>query len=525
MRTAGRLSAPLIVLVVVACVFAASAQALSRFTYEQCDSAMVGGNPPSIEIHENPGVAYAPVQTCASPGGWVGIEQTGSVTESPAILETGILSTPSGWVESLTMTAFATNFHGNIGHVDEESWPVAGSGDNPRYFLVRTEPLTPFAISLGYNGGVSFNAVLGCSGTCEPGAAIGAHYIAALEVDPSPPKVTAVEGPLVDGGVLRGHQELRAAASDVGGGVSSLELKVNGMTMPGSASGACSVVTIENPSYKGVAATSPSPCPPTLPGSWDVDTSAAPFQNGANTIQVCASDFATTGLPNITCTNPQTVEVNNTCTESPVAGGADLSAGFADNGSEELTVKFGSDTEIKGGLTDQGGDPISGATICLESQPTGSTTAPQTVSTATTDSQGNFGLEVKPGANRQLLVGYRHDSFQVAKKLSLGTHAHPTIKLDKHTIKGGNKVEITGRLPNPAPANHVLELQGSSAHGRDWLTFKKVTTGEKGGYRTTYTFTKPQKTTRYRVRVMSPRQAGYDYEPGVSKPASIKVRR
>ena len=133
-------------------------------------------------------------------------------------------------------------------------------------------------------------------------------------------------------------------------------------------------------------------------------------------------------------------------------------------------------------------------------------------------------MEVAPGANRQLLVGYRHDSFQVAKQLTLETRARPTLALGSHKIRGGDKVEITGRLPKPNPGGHVLVLQGSSEHGHDWLTFKKVITGEQGGFKTTYRFTKPRKPTTFRVRAVAPAQAGYEYDSGASKAARVKVR-
>jgi hypothetical protein len=503
-------------------VLAASSQAAAKFTYEMCDPAIPGGNPIEYSFIVNNNVAYQPVDSCASPGGWAGIDQVGTVQENPAIMETGVPHTPSGYVELTTMTGFALNFHGNIGHIDEESWPVIGASEKPRTFVDATEPPSALAEALG--GGAGFNIVIGCSAVCEAGAEIGVRDIAALEVDTTPPRVRTVEGPLVGGGVLRGHQEIHAEATDVGGGLTSLELKVDGTTVSGTATGSCAVTKVENLSYKGIAADSPSPCPPSLSGTWDVDTSAAPFQNGSNTVQVCASDFATQGSPNTTCSPPQTVEVNNTCTESSVAGGADLSAGFGDGGSDELTVKYGKGAKVEGGLTDQAGDPIPGATICLESQSSESVGLPSTVATATTDSSGNFAVKVEPGANRQLLVGYRHDSFQVAKKLSLGTRVRPTLKVDTHVIKGGRRLKITGKLPKPSPAGRVLVLQGASAHGHDWLTFRKVTTGPKGGFRATYRFTRTSSPTIYRIRALAPRQAGYDYEPGASKPARIKVR-
>jgi hypothetical protein len=523
---------PLIVLLVLVSAFATSARADGRFVYETCDPVMPSGNPPPTTFEANylldlsPDPNFQFVQTCALPGGSIGITQPSPEGDGLAFLFTTIPSTPGGWVESLTLTASAgdykpgENFGGiSAGGPNTETWPLPGTGENPRTFLIRSEP--PVGSELGSR---TFPMSLSCVNKCETGAYIGMHFIAATEVDPTPPVVTAVEGPLVEGDVLRGRQGLRAQATDIGGGVRSLELRVDGMAMPAPAIGACSVAYVQNLSYKGLAATSPTPCPASLSGSWEVDTSKAPFQNGLNTIQVCASDFATTGSPNVTCSSPKTVEVNNTCTESPVAGGADLSAGFAGGASDELTVKYGDTTEISGGLTDQAGDPISGATICLESRPAESSTVAQTVGTATTDDQGNFSMEVKPGANRQLLVGYRHDSFQVAKQLTLETRARPTLALGSHKIRGGDKVEITGRLPKPNPGGHVLVLQGSSEHGHDWLTFKKVITGERGGFKTTYRFTKPMRPTTFRVRALAPAQAGYEYESGASKAARVKVR-
>lgn len=294
--------------------------------------------------------------------------------------------------------------------------------------------------------------------------------------------------------------------------------------MPGPAIGVCWIGAVSNPSFKGLVAATPTPCPPALPGAWNVDTSAPPFQNGANTVQVCASDFASTGAPNTTCSPSQTVDVDNSCSASPVAGGANLAAGFEGGGSEHVTLGFGDGTEIAGELTDQSGAPISGATICLESQPAGSESIRQTVETATTDGGGHFTLEVKPGPNREFLVGYRHDSFQVAKVLSVGTRAHPTIALSRHKIEGGKRIVISGRLPKPDPGEHVLAVQGASEHGHVWLTFKKVTTDPEGNYRTSYRFIKPRRTIGYRVRVVVPAQAGYEYESGTSKAARIRVR-
>jgi hypothetical protein len=501
---------------------AAFAQAQpARFTYELCDSAIPGGNPPAVEFHTEPGAAFAPLDTCASPGGSVGVSETG-VTQAAGRLEVAVRATPGGFVEGETISAFASNLQPGNEHSHvyvSDGWPPDNAGDTARYFQIRDESPGPF-----FEGGGGFEIALDCSSSpCNPGGAIGANYIAVGEVDPVSPVVAKLAGPLLAGGVLRGHQVLSAEASDVGGGISAMEVRVNGLPAPGAVPGACSVVEVMNPSYVGEAATSPQPCPPALVGAWNLDTAAAPFQNGVNSVQVCASDLATVGEPNVTCSPPQTVEVNNSCTESPVNGGQVLSANFARTGSEAVTVGFGKGAEVSGNLADQAGDPISGATICVESQMANAQSAPRPIATATTDANGAFTYKVSPGPNRRLLVGYRHDSFQIARTLSVDTHARPTLRLGAARIQAGDRLKITGKLPGPDAAGRVLALQASGLHGR-WLTFRQVTTGPRGGFRAFFRFHKSRDTITYRLRARVSRQTGYDYDPGASRPERVKVR-
>lgn len=489
----------------------------ARFVYELCDSALPGGDPPMITFHSQ--AAYAPFQTCASPGGAVGVSQTGPVTTSPGWIEVGVVHTPGGFVEGETITAFASNLQPGAegSHVATDGWPPDNDGDQPRYFFQNSEPQI-----LG--GGGTFTVALDCSATCQSGGVIGAHYIAATEVDPNPPVVGKVEGPLVAGGVLRGHQPVAATAYDQGGGVSVVEVLVNGSVAPGGATpGACAVAAVSNLSYKGIAAYSPTPCPPTLTGSWDPDTAEYPFHEGDNTVQICASDLATVGPPNTTCSPPQTVEVNNSCTESAVVGGQNLTASFQGVTGEAVTVPFEQAAEVTGELTSNAGDPVSGATICVQSQVQESGTGPQTVATATTDANGDFSYEVPPGPNRRLLLGYRHDAFQVAKTLAFNSHAKPTIELSRGRVRRGGRIKITGSLPGPDAAGRVIVLQASSLHGTRWLTFRRATTGLQGEFRSGYRFGKPPRAITYRMRVVVPRQAGYPYEPGHSTPKRIKV--
>lgn len=498
----------------------------SRFAVDYCDSALPGGNPLEIGWHNPNNAAYTPVQTCASPGGGFGIAETGQVTTTPAWIEVGIVGTPGGFVESLIISGAAANLQpGNEqSHICAEAscpetWPLDNAGDAPRIVHEHSE----------YNwfgqNGAGVNIVMACSASpCNPGGSIAAHYLVATEVDLSAPKVAAVEGTLLAGGVVRGHQTIAGEATDVGGGLSRIEVQVNGLAAAPATPGACALASVANRSYTGIVATSPTPCPARLPGSWVVNTAAPPFHEGENSVQVCASDLATVGSPNTTCTTPHAVSVNNTCTESPVSGGQNLSANFAKTNGETVTVGFGQGAEVKGQLADAAGDPIPGATICVEAQTEGAPGEPAAIATATTDAGGQFSYELPAGPNRRILIGYRHDAFQVGHTISYAAHSQPTVQLRPGRVHEGDQVQITGMLPGPSSAGRVVVLQASALHGHRWLTFRKATTGPRGGFRADYRFGKTTQTITYKIRAVVPLQNGYPYAAGQRKPARVKVQ-
>ena len=230
----------------------------------------------------------------------MGLNEWGHMAATFAWLDVTVPETPGGFVESETITGGAANLGPGNDHtfVREQPWPANNAGDTQRVFFIRSA-WTPFS---GSGGG--FSILMNCNGNygpgCEAGPIVWAHYIAATEVDPNAPKVT-VSGSLLGGGILRGHQELSAAASDLGGGISKVEVLVNGLPAGSPTIGSCGTTQVKNPSYSGTVALRPSPCPAKLEGKWTLDTAAYPFQNGANTVQTCASDFSTLTDGNRTC--------------------------------------------------------------------------------------------------------------------------------------------------------------------------------------------------------------------------------
>lgn len=502
----------------------------ARYVYEVCDPALPGGGTPGVRFVANPGAPIGAGNTCAHPGGTLGIAQWGHIgasTASAGFWDIPVASPPGGGVESVTISAQACGAGpGSVIFVFEQGWPPNCRGETQRIFRTNPKAFHGFWIWLGCNG----NYAPGC----DAGPNVSVRYIAAVEVDPVAPKLSALQGSLLAGGVLRGRQSLAIDASDEGGGLSNVSVSVNGLPAAQPSAPNCSLVQTTNPSVLGIVAENPpllgtvavavTPCPTKLKPSWTLNTAAYPFHDGANSVQVCASDFATLNEPNTTCSPTQTVNVDNSCNESPIAGGEVLSARFASSRNEEITVPFARPATVTGELHSDAGDAISGATICVQMQTEGSEGGAVPIATTTTDARGHFSYKVPPGPNRRVSIGYRHDTFQVARWLHYYAHTKPTIRLTPGRVQSGDQVRITGRVPGPSAAGRVAVLQAAGLRSKRWYTFHRATSNQRGIFHSRYRFDATTQTTTYRIRAVIPKQADYPWEQGHSQPALVQVR-
>ena len=521
-----RLAAALALAVATCSILASGASAApSKFVLEYCDPALPQTSDPWLVFSVSPpeGVPVRWFNDCLKPSGSIGIQEVGNSGDASASLSVSIPATPGGYVESETILGGSAALGAaNTGvFIYKPGWPYPNGGEDLRVF-----PIHAAAPSSGSPGG-DFSIAWNCVGplnSCSAGPIVYARDISITEVDPNPPTVVA-SGSLLAGQVARGRETVEASAADEGGGISRIEAFVNGSPAGAATLGSCATVKVANPGYEGTAAVSPSPCPAKLTGSWELNTAEPPFHNGANQVRVCASDFATVGVPNTTCSATQTVAVDNSCAESPVGGGAALGAGFHRTAAEAVTLRYGRSAELKGTLTSAAGGPVSGATICVEAQTEGSGDGLEPVATAMTDAQGRFAYGVGPGPNRQIMVGYRHGSSELTRTVTVRSHAQPTLSGAPAELRNGQRVELRGRLPEPRAAGRVVVLQANVLGSNRWITFRKATTGERGRFKARYHFTSTTRKITYRFRAVVPRQAGYPWLQGASKPASVVVTR
>jgi hypothetical protein len=489
----------------------------ARYLFEICDPSLPSGNTPGVFFEGDTRYAI-PNNTCSQQAsGSLGISAPGGLSKDTGSSNswTVPISAPAGGaVESLTISAATCGASGSINrnYVFQLGWPGNCVGEVQRTFAL--PPGTSRA---------DVPVALECPSLCQSSVSIYARYIVAKEVDPVAPQVQDIHGPLLGGGVARGHQVLEANASDQGGGVSSLKVLVNGQSAGAPISPTCGTGQVTNPSIVGIVATSPAPCPTTFTGKWTLDTASPPFRQGVNTIQVCASDFATLSAPNTGCSTQQPVYVDNSCSESPVAGGDNLTASFAGSNNEKITVPFRHSAKIRGALTDASGDAISGATVCVQAQTLGVKSPLVPVTTATTDAHGHFTYKVPAGPGRRIGLGYRRDSFQIDQQLRFQSRARPTIRLSTDQIATGGRIKISGRVPGPNAGGCGLIFEAAALHSNEWFEFEKATTNRRGVYHLSYVFDATTKTTVYKIRAVTQQQGGYPWQSGHSVPAIVRV--
>jgi hypothetical protein len=494
--------------------FAATGQA--RFIFEMCDSQLPNGGAGGVSFSVNPGVPFVPINTCSQPGGSLGIQETGHVSATYSFLSVPVAATPGGWTERISISAASCGGAGTTAFAMNQGWPL----------LCQPEQDTTFE---GKGSVGSVWLFLGCDGNyspgCEAGPWVSAHYFAALEVDPVAPKVSATGGSLVGGGVIHGHATIEGNASDEGGGLSKLFVKINGFPAGTVRTPSCNVVNANNPSVKGIVAATVTPCPTGLEGQWTLDTQAYPFHDGSNAVELCADDFSTIGAPNETCSPPQSIDVDNSCPNSLAAGGESLKAVFKRSDRQRITVGYGRPAKLVGKLTDSNGQPVSGAAVCIEGRTleVGLTTHP--LQTVITDARGHYSYKLKPGPNRELMVGYRQDARQVEQHLRYFSRVKPRFYVDRSHARNGQRVRLFGRLPGPRARGTVVVLQGGVVGGSRWLTFRKATAGKRGWFSAWYIFRNTFRRTVYRLRALVPRQAGYPRAEGHSDAANVVVTR
>jgi hypothetical protein len=513
----------LAVLLAVLALPSAAGAGPSRYVFEMCDSVLPGGGVDGVVYGPHPRPLFSSENTCGQRGGALILRQNEIAPGDGGSADWAIpISPPPGAsLESVTITAAACGAPEaslwSEGWIPPPTgWPGPNCGEDVRSFRLVNDFKAFFIEIKCVNGSPQ-------ESKCHASPWVLGHYFATTVLDPSPPTLGEPQGSMLSEGVKRGRQAIGIEAEDIGGGLSSFSVSVNGLEAASPKLLACDTAVAHNLSVIGTVAASSAPCPTDGEANWTIDTGSYPFHDGANSVRVCASDFATMSDPNTTCTPPQAVQVDNSCSESTVPGGEVLGAQFESSNAEEVTVGYGRPAVVTGRLSNNSGDPIRGAKLCVKMATLGIDDRAANVGAVVTDASGRYRYEVAPGPNREVTVGYRHDSSQVAREVRYYANAGPNLRVSDPRVDNGDRVRFWGALPGPSNVGRVVVLQAGTVGSERWITFRKASTKAHGVFRAGYHFTHTTRKTKYRFRAVVPRQAGYPWEAGHSRPVQVLV--
>jgi hypothetical protein len=339
-------------------------------------------------------------------------------------------------------------------------------------------------------------------------------------VDSSAPTLS-LSGSVFDSQVTHGQPNLRIDSTDVGGGVRTATVEVNGTQLSAPAAN-CPFIAA-GASF----ATAFRPCRG-LAAQIELDTTRSPWRDGQNTLRVCAADVNTgPGAGNTTCQG-RTIVVDNTCPDSQGASGqaTGISAGLEDPKTGKLAgaraVRSNEGTPLTGQLAAGDGAPVKAASVCIYETVDEPAGIEQLVQVAKSNSTGVFRIQVPAGPSRSFRAAYRYNHRQLESgDMYLDSSVLPTLDLSKSKLRNGRPVGFRGHLPGPDNGGRGVTMQARV--GKKWRSFKQLVTDSHGDFSGKYRFTQTRGRVRYIFRALVKKQSGYPYSEGASGTRKVLV--
>jgi hypothetical protein len=394
-----------------------------------------------------------------------------------------------------------------VGPENCPGWQCRGLGDPANRFAAAnlvTESKLADVRDLYLNAGCGGSAGTACAaetGT-DPDAVYFRMYRSAivLQDDTDPVFTAPPSGSLTGGGVLAGVQGVSLAASDVGGGVASAVIEVDGTVAAQEA--------LCTPPFTAVV-----PCKPAASASVSLDTST--LADGPHSVRVLVYDATGT---NAAIHGPFSITTSNAPTSCSPTESPNLTVALD---RKRHTIGYGGKLNVVGhappGAQGRVCSPVAraGAAARLGRTP------------LIADAAGRFVYKVPAGPSRVLRFGYRGAGdplFACSKALTVAVKARSTLKASPRTVRSGRRVRFSGRLRGGyvPTGGKLIELQAYE-RGR-WRSITTLRTSSRGTFSYRYRFSFRAAGTTFPVRVRIRHDGSYPFALGTSKRVRVRVR-
>jgi hypothetical protein len=332
--------------------------------------------------------------------------------------------------------------------------------------------------------------------------------------DNSVPALATTGGTLLNVTGTGTVRTLALVATDIGGGVKSVDLAVDGVNLASANSGGACTTPF----------TVRVPCPLTTPANLQLNVGALAV--GLHTAVPSVTDAA----GNITRIAPITFNV----------GEADIVKSASANGSPAvekpslLTSKrlidgrASTSVAVRGALRTPDGNPVSGARLDVFSVDIGFTGgATKPLGSVKTGTDGRFVFKIKPRGAQQLTFSFRPRAG-AAETAAASTIVRERLALSARgsgrALSVGRALTISGRIrgTNGAAAGLPVEIQ--VALGKQWRTVDTVTSSKSGSYKWVHRFKRVTRPTIFRFRAVVRGKKSWPWPTKTSSSVQVLVR-
>ncbi len=215
---------------------------------------------------------------------------------------------------------------------------------------------------------------------------------------------------------------------------------------------------------------------------------------------------------------------------NPLKAATVLRAGFAARRDPKRAVPYGRETLFKGRLTTVAGTPLSGMPVRIVERRAGGGGASAGTWTVTTGPAGAFAIRLGPGPSREIAARFEGTptlTRSSTPSLRLAVRGAVSLRASAPVARiGGAPLVFRGKV-GAAPG--TIPPEGKSVQlqfrlpGLPWSEFRTVQSDRRGRFRYAYRFSDDDsRGTVFQFRAYAPAQANWPYEPGGSRPVSVR---
>jgi len=348
--------------------------------------------------------------------------------------------------------------------------------------------------------------------------------------DPTPPAVTAVSGPLVDGGPVTGPQTLLVRAADPQSGIATVTMAVDG--------GASTVVDsgTTDPTCR-VPYGDARPCPRSTERTFTVDASALTpgAHQASGTVTDAAGNVTPWGPVAFTVATPEPVPVPPVADDPPAAPAP---APTPTNGvpavaRPKLTLsssrpKRGKRPRISGRVTTADGVPVRRAAIVLHRQALGvsGTTTERRLRTLRTDADGRFALARGPAGANRIIATFApwegaEPTVRVTRRAHTGIAVSATAK--PRRLRNRGRLTLSGRLTGAGESARGAVVRIDAIVRGRYRAVGTVRADRRGAWRWRYRFNGVTRPTRFSFRATVASSPAWPWGTHRSKRVRVRV--